>query len=192
MAIVYNTATTLNGFIADEHNSLQWLFNVPGSTDAEADMATFLDTIGSVIMGSTTYEWLLEEMKLLDNPTMWTDSYGDRPVWVFSSRLLPVPDGLPITVINANILDALPQITSHNPNGTDIWVMGGGDLAGQFFDAGALDRIILTIAPVFLPAGKPTLPRRIESDRLRTVSVREVGQFTEITLETIVSGDLVQ
>lgn len=87
--------------------------------------------------------------------------------------------------MNRDVAEILPAILEESPKNTDIWIVGGGDLAGQFFDAGALDRIILTMAPVFLDEGQPAMPRRIESDRLRTVHVREVGQFTEITLETI-------
>ena len=44
--------------------------------------------------------------------------------------------------------------------GKDVWVVGGGDLAGQFADAGLLDELILYIAPVTLGAGRPLFPRR--------------------------------
>ncbi|WP_018296685.1 dihydrofolate reductase family protein [Corynebacterium lubricantis] len=180
MTVIYNTATTLNGFIADENNSLQWLFDVPGAADAEADSDSFFANVGAIVMGSTTYEWLLKEMKLIDAPSAWTAAYGDRPTWVFSSRDLPLPQGTNIRVINSSVADALSDISASTPAGTNVWVMGGGDLAGQFYDAGALDEIILTVAPVFLPAGKPTLPRRIESGQLGAPQIREVGQFTEM------------
>ena len=42
----------------------------------------------------------------------------------------------------------------------NIWIVGGGDLAGQFADAGLLDEVIVSIAPVTLGAGAPLLPRR--------------------------------
>ena len=50
--------------------------------------------------------------------------------------------------------------------------MGGGDLVGQFADAGLLDQIIATVAPVTLGAGAPLLPRDIRSDRLTLESVQ--------------------
>lgn len=185
MAIIFNTSSTLNGFIADEHNSLHWLFEVPGSDSASADFGIFLEKVGTIVMGSTTYEWLLKDLDFIDDPQKWADVYGDRPTWVFSSRNLEVPEGSPIKVISGAITDALPKISASNPKNSDIWIVGGGDLAGQFFEAGALDRIILTMAPVFLDKGKPAMPRRIESSHLRTAGVREVGQFTEITLDII-------
>ncbi|MFI5426951.1 dihydrofolate reductase family protein [Aeromicrobium sp. UC242_57] len=65
----------------------------------------------------------------------------------------------------------------------DIWLMGGGDLVGQFADAGLLDRIVTTIAPVTLGAGAPLLPRDIRSDRLTLVSAVQKGQFAELTYD---------
>ena len=67
----------------------------------------------------------------------------------------------------------------------DIWLVGGGDLVGQFFDAGALDAIYLTVAPVVLAGGAPLLPRRIESDRLRLVGVRQDGQFARLEYQVV-------
>ena len=51
-----------------------------------------------------------------------------------------------------------------------MWIVGGGDLVGQFHDAGLLDQVIATVAPVTLGAGAPLLPRRIEGMRLRDVN----------------------
>lgn len=177
MPIIYNAATTLNGFLADDHDSLQWLFDVPGADDAEADNRAFLASVDALVMGSTTYEWLLDA---LDSPAELTAQYGDRPIWVFTSRDLPVPDGSRVRLVGGAVAEALPAIRA---TGDTIWVMGGGDLAGQFHDAGALDRIILTMAPVFLPSGRPTLPRRIDSAHLRLAGHRGVGQFVELTYD---------
>ena len=61
-----------------------------------------------------------------------------------------------------------------------MWLMGGGDLVGQFDDAGLLDRVVVSIAPVTLGAGAPLLPRDIRSDRLRLTAVKQAGQFAEL------------
>ncbi|MDN6429932.1 MAG: dihydrofolate reductase family protein, partial [Propionibacterium sp.] len=73
--------------------------------------------------------------------------------------------------------------------GGDIWVVGGGALAGQFLDADALDVIALSIAPVALPAGAALLPRRVGADRLRLVSARAAGQFARLVYEVRHEGD---
>lgn len=59
--------------------------------------------------------------------------------------------------------------------------MGGGDLAGQFLDAGLLDEITLHLSPVFLANGKSLFPRGLASDQLTLVRARQIGQFIEAT-----------
>jgi dihydrofolate reductase len=56
----------------------------------------------------------------------------------------------------------------------NVWIVGGGDLAGQFADAGLLDEVIVYVAPVTLGAGAPLLPRRIE---LRPEEISRNGDF---------------
>jgi dihydrofolate reductase len=82
------------------------------------------------------------------------------------------------------VSDALPEIRAAAAGG-DIWIAGGGDLAGQFFEAGALDRVELSIAPVTLGSGAPLLPRRIESTRLRLDTVAGHGQFISAGYEVL-------
>jgi len=57
----------------------------------------------------------------------------------------------------------------------NIWIVGGGDLAGQFFDAGLLDELIVQVGSVTLGKGKPLFPRRVLSPVLRLVSVSQMG-----------------
>ena len=66
-------------------------------------------------------------------------------------------------------------------DGKNIWLVGGGELVGQFADAGLLDEILLDVAPVMLGAGAPLLPRRIDSQRLTLVRAEEVGGFAFLT-----------
>lgn len=61
-------------------------------------------------------------------------------------------------------------------NTKNIWVMGGGELAGQFFDAGLLDELILQIGSVSLGHGKPVFPRRVFSPVLRLTSVNRFNE----------------
>lgn len=65
--------------------------------------------------------------------------------------------------------------------GKNLWIVGGGDLAGQFHDAGLLDELLVQVGSVTLGNGKPLFPRRITSPPLELVSVRQVGTgFAEL------------
>jgi dihydrofolate reductase len=65
-------------------------------------------------------------------------------------------------------------------NGRNIWLVGGGDLVGQFADQGLLDEIMVGIAPVTLGRGAPLLPRRLTASQLELVDVARLGQFARL------------
>lgn len=175
--VIFDTATTLNGYLADDRNSLDWLFAVP---DPDGAAATLTPTqVGAYVEGSTTYSWVLEHEGLLESPERWADLYGDTPTFVFTTRSLPVPPGADVRFVSGSVADAFVQIRAAAGDG-DIWVVGGGDLAGQCIDADLLDQIRLSVAPVALTSGAPLLPRTIGADRLRLVSADAVGQFARL------------
>jgi len=57
----------------------------------------------------------------------------------------------------------------------NIWVVGGGELAGHFYDAGLLDEMIVQVGSVALGQGKPLFPRRVIRLPLRLVSAKQMG-----------------
>lgn len=176
--IVYYTASTLNGYLADADNSLAWLFAVDDNDGP--DIAAFMDGMGVFVEGSTTYEWVLREEKLLENPAKWQQFYGDKPTYVFTSRELPVPDGADVRFVSGSVANALPGIVAAAGD-QDVWVVGGGELAGQFLDVGALDELVVTMAPAVLVGGAPLLPRDLGPDRLSLRSAAAYGQFAQLT-----------
>jgi dihydrofolate reductase len=175
---VYRTATSLDGYIADTSNSLAWLFAVSQAGDDD-EFDVFMDGVGTVVEGSTTYEWVLREQGLLAEPEKWALLYGTRPVFVLTSRELPRPVGADVRFLNGSISEHLSKIRLAAAR-RDIWVVGGGDVAGQFLDVNALDEIFLTVAPAFLTDGAPLLPRRIESDRLKLRDVSRRQEFVDL------------
>lgn len=176
--VIYRTATSLNGFIADPANSLAWLFEVPD--DGAGDLAELMRGAGVLVSGSTTYEWVLREEDLLQQPAKWQVFYGDRPMFVFTSRVLPRPEGADVRFVSGNVAEHFPAISAAAQERA-VWVFGGGDLAGQFYDAGLLDEISLTVAPVALAGGAPLLPRTIRARHLTLAGARQAGAFAELT-----------
>jgi dihydrofolate reductase len=181
----FYTATSIDGFIADADNSLDWLFEVgAGSADeaGNAPFASFFDDVGAFAMGATTYQWVLEHDGLVDKPLKWAEYYGDTPAWVFSHRSLPAIPGADLTFVQGDVRPVHAAMTER-AQGRNIWIVGGGELAGAFADAGLLDEIMLGVAPVTLGAGAPLLPRKMTSRRLRLTEMRQVGQFAYLTYQ---------
>ncbi len=156
----YYTATTLDGFIADPDNSLDWLFTRKSEDDGPLNYGEFFAGVGAMAMGSTTYEWILDHEFGDKDPAEWTWPY-DIPCWVFTRRQLPVVPNSGIEFTNADIATVHTEMVCAARD-RNVWIVGGGDLAGQFADVGLLDEVIVSIAPVTLGGGVPLLPRRIE------------------------------
>jgi dihydrofolate reductase len=176
--VIYNTATSLNGFIADPAGSLSWLFEVP--LEGAPDNEEFMRGVSVLVYGSTTYEWVLREENLLEEPAKWQGFYGSRPTFVFTSRQLPCPAGADVHFASGAVAEHFPAISAAAGEG-NVWVCGGGDLVGQFHDAGLLDEIRLSVAPVALAGGAPLLPRTIRAEQLTLTGARPAGAFAELT-----------
>jgi dihydrofolate reductase len=168
----YYTATTLDGFIADADNSLDWLFTRQQEADGPLNYGDFIAKVGAMAMGSTTYEWILEHEFADKEPADWKWPY-EIPCWVFTHRRLPVVPDARIEFTSgdvATVHEAMVRAAGER----NVWIVGGGDLTGQFADVGLLDEVIVYIAPVTLGGGAPLLPRRIE---LRLDELARNGDF---------------
>ena len=152
MTTHFYTATSLDGFIATPEHSLDWLLKQDFDDEGPMAYPAFVEGIGALAMGASTYEWVRA------HDSVW--SY-EQPTWVFTHRDLAPPEGADVRFTQASIRDVHAEMTAE-ADGQDIWVVGGGDLAGQFADAGLLDEVWLQYAPVTLGAGAPVLPRALD------------------------------
>jgi dihydrofolate reductase len=168
----YYTATSLDGFIADENHSLDWLFTRDQDRAGPLNYDDFFAGVGALAMGSTTYEWILEhERKGKDGAgSKWP---YDVPCWVFTHRRLQAVPGAAVTFTSDAVAAVHAEMVSA-AGGRNVWIVGGGDLAGQFADAGLLDEVIVYVAPVTLGRGAPLFPRRLE---LRLEETTRNGDF---------------
>jgi dihydrofolate reductase len=163
MATIFYTACSLDGFIADADDNLDWLF--VQDIDLEGPMAypAFVRDVGALAMGATTYQWLLDHTEGWDY---------QQPTWVFTHRAFPEPRGDvrfvadDVESVHAAMLTAAGDRT--------VWLVGGGELVGQFADAGLLDEVWVQYAPVTLGGGAPLLPRRLD---LRLLDIERNRDF---------------
>lgn len=171
MKTQYYTATSLDGFLATQDDSLDWLFPL-GSLDASS-YPEFIAEVGALVMGSATYEWMVRNADKVAAETGSPWPYT-QPVWVFSTRQLPVVPGSDVRFVQGDVKTVHSEMRQAAAR-KNIWIVGGGDLAGQFYDAGLLDEVIVQIGSATLGNGKPLFPRTVLSPILRLMSVQQLG-----------------
>ncbi len=161
---IYYVATSLDGFIADTNDDVGWLDELP---QPEPETYTdFIQEIGALAMGRATYQFLLRH---IEAGGTWP---YQQPTWVFTHQTFPPRPG--VHFVQGNIADHYPDMAKHGK----VWVVGGGELAAQFHDAGHLDECIITVAATTLGNGKPLFPRRT---KMEITSTRSLGEgFIEI------------
>jgi dihydrofolate reductase len=163
--VQYYCAATLDGYIADANDEIEWLTGYEGSFDDEGADAPpmseggsyerFYEDVGALVSGSVTYEFVLEHTRGTGD---WP--YRAKPCWVLSSRDLPTPDaeGADIRIVRGDVGELFDQMLA-SAGDRNLWVVGGGNVASQFADAGLLDEVHVTVVPVVLGAGKPLFER---------------------------------
>ncbi len=163
MATQYYTASSLDGFIADPDSSLSWLLSRDIDPEGPMSYDGFIGDVGAMVMGASTYQWVLDNH---DGPWPY-----EIPCWVLTHREFPEPAGdvrftqEPVEEVHRQLAEAAGE--------RHIWLVGGGDLVGQFHDAGLLDEVWVQYAPVMLGGGAPLLPRRVELELAELARNRE-------------------
>jgi dihydrofolate reductase len=158
----FYTATSLDGFLADEHDSLDWLLSQPTGDESIHPYEEFIAGIGAIVSGRTTYDWVLAHEGAVEGAWVFT-----QPTFLFTHR--PAEERAGVTAVSGAPADHRAAI-EEAADGKDVWIVGGGHLAAEFARAGMLDELHLSIAPVTLGAGRPLLGGRFD------LELRELGR----------------
>ena len=153
MATHFYTASSLDGFIATADHSLDWLLRQDFDENGPMAYPGFVAGVGALAMGASTFEWVMHHEK-----GRWDYT---QPTWVFTHRELSPPEQGDVRFTQADVRQVHAEMAAA-AGGRDLWIVGGGDLAGQFADAGLLDEVWIQYAPVMLGSGAPLLPRRLD------------------------------
>ena len=153
--VTVHMAASLDGFIARKDGRVDWMETADefagGDTMDPAFVEAFLKSIGCYVMGSRTYETALRfEAKGLG----W--AYGDKPVFVLSSRKLPR---------TRNTVEFYSGDLAQFVNGRlrpafrSIWFVGGGSVSGECLRLGLADEVRYSILPILIGDGIPFFER---------------------------------
>jgi dihydrofolate reductase len=147
--VTIHMVASLDGFIARKDGNVDWLDTTDEFADGErmdpAFVEAFLKTIDCYVMGSRTYETALHfEAQGLG----W--SYGDKPVFVLTTRQLPRKrdtvefySGDLASLVNARL----------RPRFRSIWFVGGGTVSAEGLRLGLADEVRYSIVPVLISEG---------------------------------------
>lgn len=153
MATIYYTASSIDGYIVDDRDSLEWLISRDIDVDGPFGYRAFGDSVGALVMGATTYEWIVA-----NDPDDWQYK---QPTWVMTHRPNIIRAGDPVRAFQGDVTELQPLLL-RAAGYQDIWVVGGGDVAAQFARAGLIDEMIVSYAPCTLGSGGRLMPLHTE------------------------------
>ena len=153
MATVYFTASSLDGYIVDETDSLDWLTSRTIDADGPFGYQAFMKSVGALVMGSATYEWVVN-----NHPGEWKYK---QPSWVLTHRPQIIVRRTPGAGVHGDVAELHPKLVSAAAGTGRVggWRRGR---AAQFAAAGLIDEMIVTYAPCSLGGGSRLLPIRSE------------------------------
>lgn len=165
--VILYLAESLDGFIAEPDGSTAWL-SALGSSAADDAYQRFYASIDTVLMGRKTYQRALR--------LAGSYPYSDKESYVFSTTLHDTDD--PTTVVAGNVPGFVRQLKAQK--GKDIWLVGGADIFTELLQAGLIDELIITIAPVLLGEGISLVASGINDVNLSLTNVEKLDQLTAL------------
>ena len=138
-------ATSLDGYISDKNDGLDWLQSIPNPGKLDFGWADFLDRIDATVMGRKTFE------KVCGFDCDWPYS---KPVFVLSNSLSSLPHGYngKVELISGSISDVLAVI--HRKGYEQLYIDGGATVR-SFLEEDLIDEMIITVFPILLGGGSP-------------------------------------
>ncbi|WP_457301484.1 dihydrofolate reductase family protein [Phyllobacterium sp. P5_D12] len=157
-------ATSLDGFIATDEDSLDWLFMYNDLELGEYDYRQFIKRIRTVVMGRGTYDFLEKD------GSPW--AYGEQRVLVVTSRPIASPKGQ--LERRSDVDDLIRELRGLSDG--DVWILGGGKLQMAFIERCALDEIEIYVMPELIGGGTPLFPPAGFRKALRLLHVNALDQ----------------
>lgn len=169
-SLVLFIATSLDGFIAAENESLEWLFKVEGEGDN--GYSEFFSTVDTILMGKKTYDWVMRH----ENGEF---PYKNKECYVFTRSDMEDTDE--VKFINEELVGFTDRLKEQE--GGRIWLVGGGDLLHSFLKEKLVDELIVTVAPTILGKGIPLFKQGDYQLELFLKQSRRFNQFVELHYE---------
>lgn len=141
-------ACSLDGYIAREDGSIDWLTEYDNNSETDYGYSEFYASVGTVLMGRKTYEQVLG---FGDWP------YADKKTYVFTGQKEPLLREKNVEFVSGNVREFTRQLKENTDK--DIWLVGGSQLIKAFLEEDLVDDMIVFIVPIILGGGIPLFDR---------------------------------
>jgi dihydrofolate reductase len=170
MRIVYYLAASLDGRIAGPEHDLAFLQTLSGGPSGYG-YDEFIAEVDGLVVGANSWDFMKDYS--------WT--YGERPTWVVTHRDdVPTIEGADMHVFSGDVADLVFELESEGLE--RVWVIGGGNVVGQFLAVDRLDEVIITLAPTFVGRGPAVADGEFPLRRFRLVEVERREGDDGVTL----------
>ena len=137
-------ATSLDGFIARENGSIDWLTKYENNPETDYGYSEFYASIGKVLMGRKTYEQVLGFGE-------WP--YREKKSYVFTRQKEPIRRENNVEFVSEDIGEFVRQLKRNTEE--DIWLVGGSQIIKVFFEENLVQDLIVFVVPIILGSGIP-------------------------------------
>ncbi len=168
--VVLYVAASLDGYIAKDDDSLDWLYNSEGEGDN--GYSEFYSTVDTILIGRKTYDQILI---LVDGDF----PYKNKQCYVFSNSTIGKNEN--VEFVNEDIVTFTNNLKKQE--GNDIWIVGGGDLLHSFIKERLVDEFIITVAPTLIGKGIPLFKETDFETRLSLIDIKQFNQFAQLHYE---------
>ncbi|KKI00422.1 dihydrofolate reductase [Methanosarcina sp. 1.H.T.1A.1] len=151
-------ACSLDGFIALQDGSIDWLTEYGNSSETDYGYSEFYASIGTVLMGRKTYEQVLS---FGDWP------YGEKKTYVFTRQKEPLLRENNVEFVSGDVGEFMRQVQENTDE--DIWLVGGSQLIKAFLEEDLVQDLIIFVVPLILGSGIPLFDRIGKEVRLRMI-----------------------
>ena len=141
MVVAYYVAMSLDGRIAGQGDDLSFLQTLSGGPEAYG-YNEFIVEIDGLVVGASSWAYMKDYK--------W--AYDDRPVWLVTHNPQPPRiEGADMHVFSGEVAVLLEELKAAGLE--RVWVIGGGNVVGQFLAIDRIDEVLVTIAPTLLGRG---------------------------------------
>ena len=172
MTVKLFIAATLDGYIADKNEGLDWLFAADEAGGSAYE--SFYAGIDTIVMGRRTFDWICQHEKI------WP--YAGKMCYVLTHQKLETADFIDSSeFIESVTADRLAELLQNQATSQQsIWLVGGGELIRLFLEKNWLDALQISLAPVLLGRGIRLFPPGNYGAQLELLGARTFGEFVEV------------